>query len=124
MITALYATICAGILMQLAMNVIKFRRKYRVSLGGGDVEELEAAIATHSNASEYIPISLILLFFLEVNEASLWLVNIFGIILIAGRCFHAYGMLNKLSARVLGMQLTIYNIMAMGVVNLIVLALL
>jgi len=119
MITALYASICALLLMKLSIAVIKLRRKHHVSLGDGNVDALKTAIGVHSNASQYIPISLLLIFLLEQNQANIWLIHITGLALVTGRFLHAHGMWNKMSARVLGMQITIYNIVALSVLNLL-----
>lgn len=118
MITALYASICAIILIKLSLNVIKLRRKHQISLGHGNIKELQIAIGAHSNASQYIPISLILLFLLEINQANVWLIHLLGISIVISRLIHAQGMNNKMPARVLGMQLTIINILALSFVNI------
>jgi len=123
MITALYASICGVLLAKLTLDVIKLRKKHRVSLGDGGVKGLQVAIGAHANASEYMPITLILLFLLEYSGVTLWLVNLFGVLLVAGRFFHAYGMSNKFSLRVLGMKITFYNLIALSVVNVLVLVL-
>ena len=119
MITVLYAALCALIIVKLSMAVIKLRRKHKVRLGDGNVEDLITAIAAHSNACQYIPISLLLLFALEQNQANVWLLHLSGIILVAGRLLHAKGIWNKMSYRVLGMQFTLYNIIALSIINLL-----
>ena len=118
MITAFYASICALILVKLSIAVIKLRRKHRVSLGDGGNEALITAIAAHSNASQYIPISLLLLFVLELNDANIWLIHLTGLALVTGRLLHAQGIVSKMSARVLGMQMTIYTIIALSILNI------
>lgn len=123
MITTIYAAICALLLMKLAYRVIQLRRQYKVSLGDGGVLELEQAIAAHSNASQYIPIALILLFLLEYNSKNIWLVNMLAIIFVIGRFIHAWGIFHNLKARILGMQLTIYSIVFLAISNIIVIIL-
>ncbi|MDW1918451.1 MAPEG family protein, partial [Vibrio sp. Vb0349] len=61
MITALYASILALLLVWLAFQVIKQRRLNKVAYADGGVEALQIARSAQSNASEYIPITLILM---------------------------------------------------------------
>ena len=49
------------------------------------------AMRVHANFAEYVPIALILLGLLEMQGASLWLVNALGCLLVAARLSHAYG---------------------------------
>ena len=102
------------------MKVINLRRKHRVSLGDGNIEELRIAIATQLNAVEYIPVTLLLLVALEYNNASLWLVHALGITFICGRVIHAAGLINtRFKQRVLGMQMTLYTLVALAIFNII-----
>jgi uncharacterized membrane protein YecN with MAPEG domain len=94
-ISVIYAVISALLNIYLSFEVIKTRRKYRISVGDGDNEELQTAQGAQSNAIEYLPITLILLFFLEYNGASNWIIHLAGIGLVTGRFIHAYGLLNK-----------------------------
>jgi uncharacterized membrane protein YecN with MAPEG domain len=101
------------------MNVIKVRRKYKISVGDGGNTELEVAMSAHSNAIESIPIALILLFALEFNSASILLVHFMGIIFMLGRIIHARNLLaDNLNGRVLGMKITIYSILVLAVLNI------
>ncbi len=75
-------------------------------------------MAAQSNAVEYIPIALLLLFALEYNQGNILIVHLLGIALITGRTVHAKGILSgQLPVRVLGMQVTIYTIMALAISN-------
>ena len=124
MISVIYAICSALLIIYLSFEVIKARRKHRISVGDGDNEELQTAQGAQSNAIEYLPIALILLFYLEYNGASSWIVHIAGIALISGRIIHAHGLLNEnLRRRVLGMQITIYVLVALCALNLVFLPL-
>ena len=124
MITSLYASLSALLIVRLTLSVIKLRRKNRISVGDGGNEELQLAIRTHSNAVEYIPIALLLLLTLELNEAPKILIHILGSTLIIGRIFHAMGLPAKnLQKRVLGMQITIYLLITLAILNIVFLAL-
>jgi len=120
MTTALYASLSALLIVRLSLSVIKLRRKNRVSVGDGGNEALQLAIRAHSNAVEYIPIALMLLFMLELNGAPKLLVHILGITLLIGRVLHATGLPAKdLRRRVLGMQITIYLLIGLAIANIL-----
>ncbi len=120
MITAIYASILAVLMCSLALNVIKARRKNKIKYADGGVEELQVARTAHSNAVDYIPITLILLFLLEYNEGNIWLVHVAGIALVAGRLIHCRGILSdNMKGRVLGMQITLFTIISLAILNVI-----
>ncbi len=108
-ITAVFASILAVMFIKLSFNVIGFRRKNKVSLGTGSVEELERAIRAHGNFAEYVPFGLFLMGALELNGAPLGLVAPLGVLLVLGRYFHARGINEpppQFANRVRGMKLT------------------
>jgi len=119
MISVIYAVISVVLIIYLSFEVIKTRRKHQISVGDGNNEELQTAQGAQSNAIEYIPISLLLLFYLEYNGASNWVIHLAGITLIIGRIVHAHGLLKRsLSRRVLGMQITIYVLIGLCLLNI------
>lgn len=119
MITPLYAALCACLICWLSFNVIKARRKNKVKYGDGGKEDLLIARSAQSNAIEYIPLSLILLFMLEFNQAPLWLIHAIGIVFLLGRIIHARALLSdQLRQRVLGMQITFNIIFILIIANL------
>lgn len=120
MITPIYASLSALLIVKLALSVIKLRRKNRVSIGDGGNEALQLAIRAHANAVEYIPITLILLLMLELNEAPKILIHVLGATLLIGRILHALGLPAKdFKKRVLGMQITIYLLIGLAVLNIV-----
>lgn len=124
MITALYASLSALLIVKLSVDVIKLRRKHKVRLGDGGVDELQTAIRAQANAIEYIPITLLLILFLEMANVSLWIIHLAGIVFLVGRLLHAAGLKNNDGKRrVLGMQITIYLLVALAVLNIFYLAL-
>ena len=124
MITALYASLSALLIVGLSVSVIKLRRKNRIIVGDGENEELQLAIRTHANALEYIPITLLLLLTLELNGAPKILIHLLGATLITGRIIHAMGLPAKdLKKRVLGMQITIYLLIGLAILNILFLVL-
>ena len=119
MISVIYALLSALLIIYLSFQVIKARRKLQISVGDGNNEELQTAQGAQSNAIEYVPISLLLLLYLEYNGASNWIIHLAGITLIAGRIVHAHGLLNRnFRRRVLGMQITIYALIGLCILNL------
>jgi len=120
MITSIYASLSALLIVRLSLSVIKLRRKNRIIVGDGGNEELQLAIRTQANALEYIPITLLLLLTLELNGAPKILIHILGATLIIGRIIHAVGLPAKnLRRRVLGMQITIYLLIALAILNIL-----
>ena len=116
----MYAVLTAFIIVLLSLNVIRIRRKNRISIGDGSNSELRIAIAAQSNAIEYIPMAVLLLFALEYNHANLVLVHALGLLLVIGRIVHARGLLSdQLRIRVLGMQFTIFSIIGLSIANLV-----
>jgi len=119
MAATLYASVLALLLVWLSLNVIRNRRASKVIYGDGGVEALTIARTAQSNAVDYIPISLIMLYALELSVAPVWLVHLSGIVLVAGRLIHARSILREhLRGRVLGMQLTLFNLIALALLNL------
>jgi uncharacterized protein len=118
-ISSVYAGILALLIVWLSLNVIKLRRANKVILGDGGVPQLQNAIRAQGNATEYIPITLILLILLELSGANAWLVHIGGIAIIIGRLLHAKGLLAEdLRYRVLGMQVTFFTIIGLALANI------
>jgi uncharacterized membrane protein YecN with MAPEG domain len=118
-ISSLYAALFALLIVWLSLRVIKLRRTKKVRLGDGGEPELQIAIRAQGNATEYIPISLILLVLLELNGAHMALVHFGGIAVLAGRLLHARGLLTEsLRYRVLGMQVTIFTLIGLALANL------
>ena len=107
--TAVFASILALMFIKLSFNVIGFRRKNKIALGAGGVDELERAIRAHGNFAEYVPFGLFLIGALELNGAPLELVALLGALLVVGRYFHAKGINEpppEFANRVRGMKLT------------------
>ena len=91
-VTALYAGLCALLVIALAFKVVAFRRGKKVGLGTGGDKQGEIAVRTHANAVEYIPLALILMLIAEINGLShLWL-HCLGAALLFGRLLHAIGL--------------------------------
>ena len=107
----------------LALQAIKARRANKIKLGDGGNFELQSAIRAHGNFSEYMPITLILLFLLEYNDMSPWVIHAIGIAFLVGRWIHAQGLLkDNLRKRVTGMGFTLNILIGLAVANIIMAA--
>ena len=124
-ISSFYAAILALLIVYLAVVVIRSRRKNKVAFADGGVSELTIARSAHSNATEYIPIALLLMFGLEWNQGHETLLHIFGSVLVLGRLVHARGILTEtLKWRVAGMMMTFGVLIGLSLSNIIYLSIL
>jgi uncharacterized protein len=113
MITGFYAGLLAVFYVALSAYVIKARFQHKVSLGDGGVPVLTARIRAHANFAEYVPFALILMLFVEDSGADMF-VHVLGIMLIAGRLFHAVALTKLVKipfSRQIGMGLTLTAIL-------------
>jgi len=73
------------------------------------------AMRVHANFSEYVPLALLLIYFVEVKGAPIGLVHLLGVCLLLGRLLHAWGV-SQLSEnfryRVFGMAMTFFTLIA------------
>ena len=76
----------------LTMNVVRLRRKKRISLGDGGDKETLAAIRAHANFMEFVPLGLILILTV-MNLYSGPIAGILAAALVVCRLLHAGGML-------------------------------
>jgi uncharacterized protein len=108
-ITAFYASLLAILYIFLSARVIGWRRIRRVELGHGEDRELLRRMRVHANFAEYVPFTLLLMALAESMAPPRPIVHLVGIILVAGRLLHAYGLSQTpqiLRYRVWGMMAT------------------
>ncbi len=108
-ITAFYAALLALFFVFLSFRVIGWRRLKSVELGHGEDSQLLRRMRVHANFAEYVPFTLLLMAMAESMTAPRPLIHVAGLILIAGRLMHAYGLSQTphiLRYRVGGMMLT------------------
>jgi uncharacterized membrane protein YecN with MAPEG domain len=109
-ITLLYAALSALLFVALSARTLLLRRKLGIAIGDRGDETMLRAMRVHANFAEYVPLSLLLLFLVEVTGGSPLLVHSLGAAVLAGRVSHALGVsrLNENYAfRVVGMTLTL-----------------
>ena len=105
--TPIYAGILTLLFVALSFRVIGMRRSQRISLGDGGDETMLRRIRAHGNFAEYVPLTLVLMTLMELQKSPIWTVHVVGLLLIAGRMFHAIGVSTATgNARVAGMLLT------------------
>jgi len=108
-ITAFYAALLAMLFMVLSFRTIERRRTARVEIGTGEDAELLRRCRVHANFAEYVPLALVLLALAESLKAPHALLHLAGLMLLAGRSVHAYGLSQTphiLRLRVTGMIMT------------------
>jgi hypothetical protein len=89
---ALWVGLHLILLVVLAVQVTRQRRKHGVEIGDGGVPGLVQAIRAFGNASEYVPAALIGLAVLAMTGAAPVLIHIIGLTLFLGRALHAVGL--------------------------------
>ncbi len=107
-ITAVYAALLGLVFLALSVRTLRMRRRLRVAVGDAGHEALLRAMRVHANFAEYVPLSLLLVYFLETSGRTT-LVHAFCIVLLGGRLVHAYGvsrMPENYRYRVAGMAMT------------------
>lgn len=117
-VTPLYAALCGILLVMLSLRVIGYRRSRRVSIGDGGHNDLARAIRAQANLVEYAPLTLLLLFMLELSrQPPFWALHLLGAALFLGRVLHAWGLLTPKPhfGRVAGMGLTITALLVSAV---------
>lgn len=120
MVSALYVVFGALLVMKLALDVVRYRRQYRVAYGDGGFYELQTAIRIHGNAIETVPVALLLMVLMEMNGADIWMLHLTALLFFSARLLHARGMRHSLmSWRKYGMMLTLFSLCGMVVFNLI-----
>ncbi len=122
MITGFYAGLMGLMMMVLILRVALRRRKYKVGLGDGGIADLGQAIRVHGNFSEMVPMMLIVLGLLEINQIPPLYLHIFGALLVLTRLLHAHGITsspNLSFGRKTGIILSLF-LLLLGSVTLII----
>ena len=92
LLTPLFAAILGLMYIYLSLQVVKIRFSHRISMGVGENRGLEKAVRIHANFAEYVPMTLILLWFVETMLMSQGIVLVAGTLLIIARVMHVIGM--------------------------------
>jgi uncharacterized membrane protein YecN with MAPEG domain len=120
-ITGIYVALAVLLVLLLAGRVIWLRNARKVALGDGGLPELARAIRAHANAVEYLPLGLLALLVIELDQVRPDLLHGFGVALLLGRALHAWG-LSRTSGRsfgrAIGIVLTWLTMLAMALLLL------
>lgn len=120
-VTALYASLCALLLLGLSYRVVRFRQTLGVGLGSEGKPELEQAIRVQANFVEYVPTILLLLMLAELNHLAPGMLHIAGAGVFIARVMHAWGLAGKRGAspgRFYGTLLTWIILLCLALANL------
>lgn len=112
-VTPVYAALFGLFFVALSVRTLRLRRKLGVAIGDSDQTVLLRASRVHSNFAEYVPITLLLLYFLEIQEINTQWIHALCILLLIGRIIHAVGVsqVNEdYRWRTFGMALTFFVI--------------
>jgi uncharacterized protein len=115
---ALYVGLFGLLLIVLSLRVSMVRREARVALGDGENEILRRRIRAHGNFAECVPIALLLLALAEHTGMGALFIHIFGIILLAARVAHAYGISQVKEPFVYRMAGTVATLSVIGILAL------
>lgn len=108
-ITAVHAALLALLFVGLSVRTIRLRQRSRIAIGDGGDRRLARAARVHANFAEYVPLALLLVYFVESGGAPRPAVHALCAMLLAGRLLHAWGVSQEredLRFRVAGMALT------------------
>ena len=118
----LYAALSALLLVWLSARVIQGRVVFKVDIGDGGNEEMQRRIRVQANFIEYVPLALILIYFVQQAGYSIWIVHALGITLIVARVLHAMGLGSSSGVskgRFLGASATFLLLLAGAVLTLL-----
>ena len=90
-ITAPYAAALTLILIVLTQLVIRARGKTRIALGDGNDPRLLEASRRQMNFVEQVPLTLFLMLLAEAGGAGATVLNVAGLVLLAARLVHPFG---------------------------------
>ena len=124
-IVPIYAALLAILFVFLSYKVGQARKKEKVLMGTGGNSVVERAMRVQANFAEYTPITLLLLFFLEMNKTDIYFIHFLCLSFSIGRVIHAYGFSQEnenLRYRMFGMIATIGVIVVSSITILIMTA--
>lgn len=115
---ALYVGLFGLLLIVLSLRVSLVRRDARIALGDGENEMLRRRIRAQGNFVEFVPIALLLLALAEHTGMGSLFIHIFGIILLASRIAHAYGISQLKEPFIFRMVGTTATLTVIGILSL------
>lgn len=104
--TLLFGSLSALLLALLGANVSRVRSAKKAFVGGEVDHELHRVVRAHGNATEWIPVLILMLLILELGGASHSQLNIFGATIFVSRLLHGAGLIFKSKVSTIGASLT------------------
>lgn len=104
-----YSALLAIFFVGLSIRTLRLRQRLRIAIGDGGDKTMLRAIRAHGNFAEYVPLGLFLIFTCEAAGAPRMFLHALGVMLLAGRVVHAFGLSRSREvpgSRVAGMALT------------------
>ena len=124
-VSPIYGSLLVALIVFLAYRVTTFRREEGISLGDDTGSKaMKSAVRAHANAVENIPVGILLLLMLELNNLTPWMLHVLGMTLLLSRIGHAYGLTGKngpSKGRFYGTLFTWLCLAVMLIVNLLIL---
>jgi uncharacterized membrane protein YecN with MAPEG domain len=114
----IYSILGSSMLVFLSVRVIRKRRQLQIAIGDQGNPAMLRAMRVQSNCAEYLPLGLLMLYFVREAGSPIWLIHVLGIMLIGGRISHAYGVGHEHEHyvfRVAGMALTFSELLMAAV---------
>lgn len=88
-----YTSILSLFFIFISLKVIFARRKNAIAYGPGKNNEIAGLVSSHSNFASYVPMIILLMFFVEsYSDVSLKVIHFMGICTIIGRVLHFYSL--------------------------------
>jgi uncharacterized membrane protein YecN with MAPEG domain len=109
-VVLLYAALLALLFVVLSVRTLLMRRRLEIAIGDAGNQAMLRATRVHANFAEYVPLSLLLIYFVEATGATPLFVHALGAGVLAGRVAHAVGVsrvAENYAFRVTGMALTL-----------------
>jgi len=110
-----YVALASLLFVALSVRTLILRRRLGIGLGDAGNEQMLRAIRAHSNFAEYVPLSLLVLCFVELRGAPPLVVHVLALCLLAGRLSHAVGVSRvdeNYRFRVVGMAMTFTTLLS------------
>lgn len=123
MITSLLIGLLGLLYAKISIDTIVARGREKISLGPGMNNEIIHFVSAHSNFSSYAPLFILMFYLLEVQKFNSIALYTFGFVFIIGRTLHYLSMKDKektFKKRKLAMQLTLWPIITLSVLNVFV----
>jgi uncharacterized membrane protein YecN with MAPEG domain len=114
-VVLLYAALLGLLFVGLSVRTLRMRRRLRIAVGDAGNQAMLRAMRVHANFAEYVPFTLLLIYFAEITGASTLFVHFLGASLLVGRVAHAIGVSQvkeRFAFRIVGIALTLMVIIA------------